>query len=37
VVETGPWKYVTLDRWLEMLRTNGRQDAIDRIRNQLNL
>lgn len=27
VVETGPWKYVTLEGWMERLRKEGREDA----------
>ena len=37
VIETGPWKYVTLDRWLAGLRDLGREDAAGRIRASLGM
>ena len=35
VVETGPWKYVTLDSWLKRLETWGRPQMVSAIRERL--
>lgn len=35
VMETGPWKYVTLDGWLDFLRQAGRDDFAGAIRKRL--
>ena len=37
VVETGPWKYVTLDSWLERLEEWGRPEMAAAIRGRLGL
>jgi choline-sulfatase len=37
VVQTGPWKYVQLDSWLERLESWGRPEQADAIRQRLGL
>ncbi|WML41440.1 hypothetical protein RCG19_07265 [Neobacillus sp. OS1-2] len=36
VVETGPWKYVTLEQWVNHLRTAGWEEAADQLLNKYN-
>ncbi|WP_040204095.1 sulfatase family protein [Neobacillus jeddahensis] len=36
VVETGPWKYVTLDQWVNHLRKAGWEEAADQLLNKYN-
>ena len=35
VIRTGPWKYAPKDRWLDLLREGGRDDAADAIEARL--
>ncbi|MCH8296172.1 sulfatase [Candidatus Poribacteria bacterium] len=37
VVQTGPWKYATLDGWISMLRSKGREDMAQQILDRLGL